>query len=136
MAVVGAGPAGGRHVPAGRDEATQSERFEPGGPSSDAGQTPANGALIVVSGDSAAEVAATFDRDPYWLAGFVLRRVVREWNPPLGVWAADPPPHPQLTPPTPQPPTPSATPQPWLGWVGQRVGGSVGGGWEGGVSAA
>ncbi|MEO6998094.1 MAG: YciI family protein [Terracoccus sp.] len=67
----------------GRDEATHGE---PGR----ADQTPANGGLIVVSGDSLAEVVTTFDHDPYWLAGFVLRRVVREWNPPLGSWVAEP----------------------------------------------
>jgi uncharacterized protein YciI len=50
---------------------------------------PVNGALIVVEADSLADVVATFDEDPYWLGGFVLRRVVREWSPPLGPWVAD-----------------------------------------------
>lgn len=68
----------------GRDTAT------PGEPREQADESPANGALIVVSGDSLAEVGARFDHDPYWLAGFVLRRVVREWNPPLGSWAVEP----------------------------------------------
>ena len=68
----------------GCDEAAQGE---PGRPTD---QVPANGALIVVRGASVAEVAASFDHDPYWVAGFVLRRVVREWNPPLGTWVAEP----------------------------------------------
>lgn len=34
-------------------------------------------------------MTATLDNDPYWLAGLILRRVVREWNPPLGPWVAD-----------------------------------------------
>jgi uncharacterized protein len=53
-------------------------------------QEPAHGALIVVSGTSIAEVTETFDQDPYWLGGYVLRRVVRQWDPPLGSWVADP----------------------------------------------
>lgn len=69
----------------GRDEASHGE------PSQPLDGMPSNGALIVVSGESVAEVAATFDHDPYWVAGFVLRRVVREWNPPLGTWVAEPP---------------------------------------------
>lgn len=50
---------------------------------------PANAALIVASADSIDDVTATFDHDPYWLGGHVLRRVVREWNPTLGPWVAD-----------------------------------------------
>ncbi len=53
-------------------------------------QEPPNAALVVVSGESVAEVTATFDQDPYMLGGYILRRVVREWNPPLGPWVADP----------------------------------------------
>jgi hypothetical protein len=34
-------------------------------------------------------VVEAFEEDPYWLGGHVLRRVVREWNPPLGPWVAD-----------------------------------------------
>lgn len=51
-------------------------------------EEPANGALIVVEAASVADVTTTFDEDPYWLGGHVLRRVVREWNPSLGPWAA------------------------------------------------
>ena len=50
---------------------------------------PPNAALIVVAADSLEQVAATFDQDPYWLRGYVLRRVVREWDPPFGAWVAD-----------------------------------------------
>jgi uncharacterized protein YciI len=53
-------------------------------------QEPTNAALIVFSGDSLEEVTATFDQDPYWLGGHVLRRVVRRWDPMLGPWVADP----------------------------------------------
>jgi uncharacterized protein len=49
-----------------------------------------NGALIVCSGESIDEVTAALDQDPYWLGGYILRRVVREWDPPLGAWVADP----------------------------------------------
>ena len=52
-------------------------------------EEPPNGALIVVEGDSLDDVVEAFDEDPYWLGGHVLRRVVREWNPPLGPWVAD-----------------------------------------------
>lgn len=51
---------------------------------------PAHGALIVVGGDSLEQVTSVFDNDPYWVGGHVLRRVVREWNPPLGPWAEQP----------------------------------------------
>jgi uncharacterized protein YciI len=53
-------------------------------------QEPANAGLIVVSADSLEEVTQTFEQDPYWLGGYVLRRVVRRWDPPLGPWVADP----------------------------------------------
>jgi hypothetical protein len=52
-------------------------------------EEPPNGALIVYEDESLADVLRTFDEDPYWLGGYVLRRVVREWNPPLGPWVAD-----------------------------------------------
>lgn len=50
---------------------------------------PEHGALIVCAADSIEDVTSTFDDDPYLLGGIVLRRVVREWNPPLGAWVAD-----------------------------------------------
>ena len=53
-------------------------------------QEPVNAALIVYAGDSLDDVTATFDSDPYWLGGYILRRVVRRWDPPLGPWVADP----------------------------------------------
>ncbi len=49
-----------------------------------------NAALIVVSGESVDDVTTVFDQDPYWLGGYILRRVVRLWDPPLGPWVADP----------------------------------------------
>lgn len=52
-------------------------------------QSPRQAALIIVAAESMAAVIETFDHDPYWLGGLVLRRVVREWNPPLGSWVAD-----------------------------------------------
>lgn len=53
-------------------------------------EEPAKAALIVYSAQSLSEVVATFDNDPYWVAGLILRRVVREWNPTLGPWVAEP----------------------------------------------
>lgn len=53
-------------------------------------EEPPQAALIVYEAESLEDVTATFDNDPYWQNGFVLRRVVREWNPPLGPWVADP----------------------------------------------
>lgn len=53
-------------------------------------QEPVNAGLIVVSGESLESVTETFDQDPYWLGGYILRRVVRQWDPPLGPWVADP----------------------------------------------
>jgi uncharacterized protein YciI len=52
-------------------------------------EEPPNGALIVMEAGSLEEVLTTFEEDPYWLGGHVLRRVVREWDPPLGPWVAD-----------------------------------------------
>ncbi|HET7399173.1 MAG TPA: YciI family protein [Intrasporangium sp.] len=52
-------------------------------------EEPSNAALIVYSADSMVEVLTTFDNDPYWLGGHILRRVVREWNPTLGPWVSD-----------------------------------------------
>ncbi len=69
------------HVPAeGIDEVSEGEPTD---------QEPANAALIVVLAESLGEVSQTFDHDPYWLGGHVLRRVVRAWDPPLGPWVAD-----------------------------------------------
>ncbi|MBC9820067.1 hypothetical protein [Terrabacter sp. MAHUQ-38] len=53
-------------------------------------QEPRNAALIVYSGESVEDVTQTFDQDPYWLGGYILRRVVRRWDPQLGPWVADP----------------------------------------------
>ncbi|MDV3220990.1 YciI family protein [Intrasporangium sp.] len=52
-------------------------------------EEPPNGALIVYEAPSLEDVLRTFDDDPYWLGGYVMRRVVREWDPPLGPWVAD-----------------------------------------------
>lgn len=45
-----------------------------------------HGALIVVSSDSADEVAAFLDDDPFQTAGLVTGRVIREWSIRLGPW--------------------------------------------------
>lgn len=52
-------------------------------------EEPTNAALIVWEAESIEDVVAMFDNDPYWQNGFVLRRVVRTWDPPLGPWVAD-----------------------------------------------
>lgn len=53
-------------------------------------EEPANAALIVVEAGSIEDVTATCDDDPYWRAGLIRRRVIRQWDPPLGPWVADP----------------------------------------------
>ena len=65
---------------AGLDEVSEGELTE---------EEPPNAALIVFEAQSLDEVTTTFDNDPYWQNGLILRRVVREWNPPLGDWVAD-----------------------------------------------
>jgi hypothetical protein len=52
-------------------------------------EEPPNAALIVVRAESLEDVLETFDNDPYWQNGLVMRRVVRAWDPPLGPWVAD-----------------------------------------------
>ncbi|MDN5795616.1 MAG: YciI family protein [Intrasporangium sp.] len=52
-------------------------------------EEPPHAALIAYEAGSIDEVVSTFEHDPYWQNGFVLRRVVREWDPPLGRWAAE-----------------------------------------------
>lgn len=62
----------------GLDEVSEGEPSE---------QEPSNAALIVAQADSVEQLVSRMDQDPYWQNGFVLRRVVREWNPPLGTRA-------------------------------------------------
>ncbi len=64
---------------AGLDEVSEGEPSD---------EEPSQAALIVYEADSMDDVLATFDNDPYWQNGLVLRRVAREWNPPLGRWVA------------------------------------------------
>ena len=71
--------AGGMYQ-AGVDEISEGETTD---------QEPSNAALIVVSANSLTEVTEAFDQDPYWQGGYVLRRVVRRWDPPFGPWVAD-----------------------------------------------
>jgi uncharacterized protein YciI len=52
-------------------------------------EEPPNAALLVYSAESLEDVISTFDNDPYWLNGLVMRRVIRSWDPPLGAWVAD-----------------------------------------------
>lgn len=42
------------------------------------------GALLVMRGESAAEVTEILDGDPFHLAGLIIARNVRLWNPGIG----------------------------------------------------
>lgn len=44
-------------------------------------------ALLILRAESAEEVAATLDEDPFWAAGLIAERDIREWNPLIGVFA-------------------------------------------------
>lgn len=57
------------------------ERLIVSGPVDPAGETP--GALLIISGESAAEVDTLMAEDPFAAAGYVERRV-RSWEPKFG----------------------------------------------------
>ncbi|MDO5677717.1 MAG: YciI family protein [Propionibacteriaceae bacterium] len=44
-------------------------------------------ALLIIRADSADEVAAALDADPFWEAGLIAERHIQEWNPLIGVFA-------------------------------------------------
>ncbi len=46
-----------------------------------------SGALLIVKGESLAEVAALLDQDPFDIAGFIGERDIVEWNPVFGPWS-------------------------------------------------
>ena len=48
-----------------------------------------SGALLIVKGESLAEVAALLDQDPFDIAGFIGERDIVEWNPVFGPWSND-----------------------------------------------
>lgn len=50
------------------------------------GPTDDDGALLVLEADSATDVTALLDADPFATAGLVARRTVVGWNPVLGPW--------------------------------------------------
>ena len=56
------------------------------GPTEGAQDEP-DGALLMLRGESAAEVVATLDADPFAVAGVVAERTLRPWNPVIGPWA-------------------------------------------------
>jgi uncharacterized protein YciI len=55
------------------------------GPLADDG---APGALLIMSAASAAEVGSLLDADPFNREGLIKARVVRQWTPVFGPWAA------------------------------------------------
>jgi uncharacterized protein YciI len=46
------------------------------------------GALLVITGDSVADVEALMDGDPFHVGGFIAERLVRQWNVAFGVVGA------------------------------------------------
>ncbi|QWW20525.1 hypothetical protein I6B53_05555 [Schaalia sp. 19OD2882] len=42
------------------------------------------GALVIMRADSAEQVEALLDKDPFKVAGVITGRIVREWNPVIG----------------------------------------------------
>ncbi|MHA6512365.1 YciI family protein [Tessaracoccus sp. Z1128] len=46
------------------------------------------GALLIFRAESADELEALLDRDPFWTAGLVAERSVEEWSPVLGSLSA------------------------------------------------
>lgn len=49
-----------------------------------AGAEPANAATLVLRAESMDVAVELMNQDPYWQAGHVVRRVIRQWDPPLG----------------------------------------------------
>ena len=47
----------------------------------------AEGALLIVRGESVEAVVAELDQDPFHLGGLIAERTVRPWNPVIGTWA-------------------------------------------------
>lgn len=54
-----------------------------------AGATDAGGGIIVVEADSAAEVEAWIEGDPYQAAGLVATRTVTPWGIAIGSWVRE-----------------------------------------------
>lgn len=69
------------------------------------GPEEAPGALLIIAGDSKADVEALMDRDPFQQAGLIQERTVRQWNIFFGADSATP-----AAPPTGQPVVPAAQP--------------------------
>jgi uncharacterized protein YciI len=45
-------------------------------------------ALLIWKAESASELAALLDHDPFDIAGFISERDIEEWNPVFGPWSA------------------------------------------------
>ena len=43
-------------------------------------------ALLIFNADSAEQLSALLDNDPFDIAGFIGERVINEWNPIYGPW--------------------------------------------------
>ena len=57
------------------------------GPTEGGGPEEPDGALLILRGESAADVTAALDTDPFALADVVAERTVRPWQPVMGPWA-------------------------------------------------
>ena len=44
-------------------------------------------ALLLLRGETAAEIAALLDEDPFWHASLIVGRTITQWNPVIGVFA-------------------------------------------------
>lgn len=44
-------------------------------------------ALLIFKAESADEVQALLDADPFWEAGLIAGRQIQEWNPVIGIFA-------------------------------------------------
>ena len=45
------------------------------------------GALLIFKANSADELSALLDNDPFDIAGFIGERVITQWNPVFGPWS-------------------------------------------------
>lgn len=50
-------------------------------------EEPPNGGIMALEAESIEALAELLDGDPYLTRGFLVRRIIREWDPPLGPWA-------------------------------------------------
>lgn len=49
----------------------------------------AEGAMLIMRGDTVAAVLAQLDQDPFHLGGLIADRTVQPWKPVIGTWSED-----------------------------------------------